>query len=199
MRHSLISFHLAGMRHWSRNGGKGIRSILSSRRSGWRTIRSFTARCVACSYCLFAGLNFFSLEQILNGEREPRFVEYTCPEHGACGGLADRMMGMVTTFLYAVASNRAISLTWEQPLPLDMIFDSPFVDWSNRFLPAPSPARHPIYDNQTLINSRLHLTGHVASSESMFSTMTQLLHDEKTKEIPFIQVRHSFSSSYCWY
>jgi hypothetical protein len=98
------------------------------------------------------------------------------------------MLGMITTFLYAVASDRAISLTWEQPLPLDMIFDSPFVDWSNRFLPAPSPARHPIYDNQTLIDSRLRIEGHLLPSDNMKMVMTNLLEDQTVKDTPWVQV-----------
>jgi hypothetical protein len=132
--------------------------------------------------------------QILRGEREPMLIEYICPEHAQCGGLADRMMGMVTTFMFAVISNRAISLTWEQPLPIDMILDSPFVDWSHRYLPHPSPARHPIYDNQTLIDSRLVLHGRVASSDSMFWMFNRLVDDEPTKQTPWVQVRSpSFS------
>lgn len=97
--------------------------------------------------------------------------------------------GMITTFLYAVVSDRAISLTWEQPLPLDMIFDSPFVDWSNRFLPAPSPARHSIYDNQTTIDTSIRVDGHLLPSDNMKGVMTNLLEDDKTKSTPLVVVR----------
>ncbi|GAA5884367.1 hypothetical protein JCM6882_002245 [Rhodosporidiobolus microsporus] len=126
--------------------------------------------------------------EILRGDRETRLIEYTCPEKGACGGLADRMMGMVTAFLMGVASNRAILLTWEQPIPVDLVLDAPYVDWSSRFLPAPAPARHAVYDNETVVAGRVHQLGHVASSDRMMGMMTDLLQDPNTKAASWYQI-----------
>ncbi|KAI8376520.1 uncharacterized protein BYT42DRAFT_498374 [Radiomyces spectabilis] len=74
-------------------------------------------------------------------EDPPTYVSYVCKEdprhrgsHG-CGGLADRMTGMISTFFYALLTNRAYLAYWEptNPLPLEEVFERPHIDW--RFNP----------------------------------------------------------------
>lgn len=134
--------------------------------------------------------------QIMRGERKPKFIEYTCPEWAACGGLADRMMGMITTFAYGVLTDRAVLITWEQPLPLDMLFDSAFIDWSSRFLPAPSPSRHPIYDNKTLLDNLIPFDGHVSMAPQLMTLMTQLLEERTYMANPYMRVRAPLSPGF---
>ncbi|KAI7870039.1 hypothetical protein BDF14DRAFT_1778694 [Spinellus fusiger] len=70
-------------------------------------------------------------------EDRPKFVGYICEidkknrRHG-CGGLADRMTGMVSTFLYALLTDRAYLAYWEpgNPIKLETLFEKPNVDWS---------------------------------------------------------------------
>ncbi|POY75521.1 hypothetical protein BMF94_1423 [Rhodotorula taiwanensis] len=50
-----------------------------------------------------------------------------------CGGYADRMLGMTTALLFSIISGRAFLAHWGQPAPLDLIFDSTFVDWSRPY------------------------------------------------------------------
>ncbi|POY75522.1 hypothetical protein BMF94_1424 [Rhodotorula taiwanensis] len=70
---------------------------------------------------------------MLNGARAPRLLEYVCLAGHMCGGYADRMLGMTTALLFSIISGRAFLAHWGQPAPLDLIFDSPFIDWSRPY------------------------------------------------------------------
>ncbi|BGP27739.1 hypothetical protein JCM10295v2_006714 [Rhodotorula toruloides] len=48
-----------------------------------------------------------------------------------CGGLGDRLLGMTSTFFFGLMTGRAFLSEWQSPVPLDVIFDSPHVDWSH--------------------------------------------------------------------
>ncbi|GAA5903418.1 hypothetical protein JCM6882_006543 [Rhodosporidiobolus microsporus] len=106
--------------------------------------------------------------EILAGDREPRLIEYWCPEESECGGLADRMLGMTSTFLFALLSDRAFVATWDHPVPLSLLFGSPFVDWSEPVyaaLPLVSPKeggppQHPLHGNETLLNEKETIVAH---------------------------------------
>ncbi|KAI9270650.1 hypothetical protein BDA99DRAFT_502358 [Phascolomyces articulosus] len=69
-------------------------------------------------------------------ESKPEYVSYLCEtdnqhrgSHG-CGGLADRMNGMVSTFFYGLLTDRAYLAHWQDPLPLETLFEKPSIDWS---------------------------------------------------------------------
>ncbi|KAI8991276.1 hypothetical protein BDF20DRAFT_909080 [Mycotypha africana] len=71
-------------------------------------------------------------------ENRPRFVSYICKEvpkdsNRGCGGLADRMGGMISTFFYALLTDRAYLLDWApmNPLPLEAVWERPHIDWSH--------------------------------------------------------------------
>lgn len=117
---------------------------------------------------VYYAANQLTHTQIMSGEREPMLLEYACPSSKLCGGLGDRwvdslplslhfahlatftrMLGITSTFLYAVLTGRALSISWEHPVPIDTLFDSPFIDWSQRFKVGSTPTRN-IYTNRTL-------------------------------------------------
>lgn len=86
----------------------------------------------------------------------PEFVSYLCREvpvkgNRGCGGLADRMngkfrilvfvscgvltcilLGMISTFFYALLTDRAYLAHWADanPIPLEVLFERPNIDWS---------------------------------------------------------------------
>lgn len=59
----------------------------------------------------------------------------------------------MAAFLYAVITNRAVSVEWQHPMPFSLAFDSPNVDWSYPYTPT-LQALHPIYGNRSLISKR---------------------------------------------
>ncbi|KAG0174484.1 hypothetical protein DFQ28_008785 [Apophysomyces sp. BC1034] len=71
-------------------------------------------------------------------EDSPRYVSYLCKEDPyhrgsrSCGGLADRMSGMISTFFYALLTDRAYLAHWkgENPVALETLFEKPNIDWS---------------------------------------------------------------------
>ncbi|KAI7898120.1 uncharacterized protein BX663DRAFT_525793 [Cokeromyces recurvatus] len=74
----------------------------------------------------------------INVEDSPKFISYICKEvpkdsNRGCGGLADRMGGMISTFFYALLTDRAYLLNWAamNPLPLEAIWERPYIDWSH--------------------------------------------------------------------
>ncbi|KAG1149119.1 hypothetical protein G6F37_000782 [Rhizopus arrhizus] len=71
-------------------------------------------------------------------EERPRFISYLCKEvpkdsNRGCGGLADRMGGMISTFFYALLTDRAYLLNWAEmnPLPLEDVWERPHIEWSH--------------------------------------------------------------------
>ncbi|KAF7722281.1 hypothetical protein EC973_003465 [Apophysomyces ossiformis] len=71
-------------------------------------------------------------------EDRPRYVSYLCEEDEyhrpsrSCGGLADRMGGMISTFFYALLTDRAYLAHWKgkNPVALETLFEKPNIDWS---------------------------------------------------------------------
>ncbi|KAI8096348.1 uncharacterized protein BX664DRAFT_355719 [Halteromyces radiatus] len=68
---------------------------------------------------------------------KPLYVSYLCKEvptnsNRGCGGLADRMSGMISTFFYALITRRAYFAHWadENPIPLEILFEQPHVNWT---------------------------------------------------------------------
>ncbi|GAA6005249.1 hypothetical protein JCM10207_002913 [Rhodosporidiobolus poonsookiae] len=97
---------------------------------------------------------------MLSGKREPYVLEFFCHAGGWCGGFADRMLGIITTFLYAIVSKRAFALTWEQPTAPDLVFDSPYIDWSRPFNESSTtPERFP-YSNDTFFETAHSIQAH---------------------------------------
>ncbi|SCV74618.1 BQ2448_7647 [Microbotryum intermedium] len=88
-------------------------------------------------------------EEIMTGQRDTRIMEIACPAGSVCGGLADRLIGMSSSVLYAILTKRAFVLGWEHPIPPDIVFDSPRIDWSTRFRPN-STAPRAVYNADSL-------------------------------------------------
>lgn len=75
--------------------------------------------------------------------------------------ILNSVLGMTTTLLYSIMTNRAFSVTWEQPAPVDLFFDSPHIDWSRPFSAASkTPPNSPIYADKQLIRNRTEIDAH---------------------------------------
>ncbi|GAA5921224.1 hypothetical protein JCM1841_001641 [Sporobolomyces salmonicolor] len=92
--------------------------------------------------------------EMMSGEREPSLLEFACLKEEGCGGFADRVLGMVSTFLYSILTKRAFAITWEQPSPFDLLFDSPYIDWSRPFSSSSTTPPRTVYANQTFVDAR---------------------------------------------
>ncbi|CAO3693501.1 unnamed protein product [Umbelopsis ramanniana] len=106
------------------------------------------------------------LEQMKNGdldernyEDRPKFISYICASlggyhHSGCGGLADRMMGMVSTFFTALITDRAYYAYWEphNPFELETAFEAPNINWTYDV-----DTFNRIYDNTSVMTSRRFL------------------------------------------
>ncbi|GAA6048014.1 hypothetical protein JCM3770_000149 [Rhodotorula araucariae] len=118
--------------------------------------------------------------EIMQGERHGGVLEYWCPDGQTCGGLADRMLGMTTTLLFALLSGRAFTATWGQPFPMELLFDSPFIDWSSPLTSlgegsAPTDVFPPLWSNDTLLKHRqtvLLINTEAAKSEEVLDQLT---------------------------
>ncbi|OZJ03133.1 hypothetical protein BZG36_03864, partial [Bifiguratus adelaidae] len=65
-----------------------------------------------------------------------KYLAYVCNDvatggNRGCGGLADRMSGMISTFFFALLTGRTYLSYWypTNPHPLDYVFEHPFIDW----------------------------------------------------------------------
>ncbi|KAL8287581.1 hypothetical protein RQP46_003439 [Phenoliferia psychrophenolica] len=88
---------------------------------------------------------------MMNGTRDAWLVESACSAWGDCGGLADRLLGITSAFLYSILTSRALTLPWASE-PLDLLFDSAGIDWSQPYRAA-NPPPHPVYDSRVMTNS----------------------------------------------
>lgn len=97
---------------------------------------------------------------------------------------------MVTTFLYSILTNRAFAATWQQPAPLDLLFDSPHLDWSRPFNESSSTPARPPYSDSKLVEGRLDIPGHNWEEEKIdefFPSFVDTYGDGKST--PWLQVR----------
>lgn len=68
--------------------------------------------------------------EMMDVKQKGKFITYVCDKNSNCGGLADRVLGMTSTFFFALMTGRTFLAEWQAPVPLEMVFDSPNVDWS---------------------------------------------------------------------
>ncbi|CAI2200450.1 9885_t:CDS:2, partial [Funneliformis geosporum] len=80
-------------------------------------------------------------EEILSRNGSQRYVSYICDVNINCGGLADRILGMTSAFVFALLTNRGFLADWQTNLPIEAIFNSPNIDWSYDSLNLPSDIR----------------------------------------------------------
>ncbi|BGO95735.1 hypothetical protein NBRC10512_001570 [Rhodotorula toruloides] len=92
--------------------------------------------------------------EMLAGEREPKFISYHCETGMNCGGLGDRLLGMTSTFFFGLITQRAFLSEWQSPIPLDIIFDSPHVNWSHSSF---TSSRHPVLGQKRLADAAADL------------------------------------------
>ncbi|GAA5868445.1 hypothetical protein JCM3774_005382 [Rhodotorula dairenensis] len=92
--------------------------------------------------------------EMLSGKREPRFISYHCEQGMNCGGLGDRLLGMTSAFFFGLVTERAFLAEWQSPIPLDVIFDSPHVDWSHSTFVSD---QHPVLGQKPLVEAAADL------------------------------------------
>ncbi|GAA6004518.1 uncharacterized protein JCM10292_005652 [Rhodotorula paludigena] len=92
--------------------------------------------------------------EMLDGTREPKFISYHCETGINCGGLGDRLLGMTSTFFFGLLTQRAFLAEWQSPVPIDVVFDSPHIDWSHSTYTAD---RHPVLGQKQLASKAAEL------------------------------------------
>ncbi|KAG2186502.1 hypothetical protein INT44_002724 [Umbelopsis vinacea] len=72
----------------------------------------------------------------LQVQDKPQYIVYKCIQvatngNRGCGGLADRMSGMISTFFHALMTDKAYFAYWdgENPFSLDILFEKPYINW----------------------------------------------------------------------
>ncbi|ORY88458.1 hypothetical protein BCR35DRAFT_301596 [Leucosporidium creatinivorum] len=93
-------------------------------------------------------------EEMLSGEREPKFISYHCERGMNCGGLGDRLLGMTSALYMGLMTNRAFLAEWQTPIPLDVVFDSPLLNWSYSSF---TSSQHPVLGQPALADAAADL------------------------------------------
>ncbi|GAA5951540.1 hypothetical protein JCM3765_005964 [Sporobolomyces pararoseus] len=93
-------------------------------------------------------------KEMLEGKRDPKFISYHCEKGMNCGGLGDRLLGMTSAFFFGLITQRSFLGEWQSPIPLDVVFDSPAVNWSHSSF---TSSRHPVLGQQTLVDQAAEL------------------------------------------
>ncbi|GAA5964927.1 hypothetical protein JCM21900_000022 [Sporobolomyces salmonicolor] len=92
--------------------------------------------------------------EMLSGARDPKFISYHCERGMNCGGLGDRLLGMTSAFFFGLVTQRAFLGEWQSPIPLEVVFDSPHVNWSYSSFTSQT---HPVLGQQPLVDASAEL------------------------------------------
>lgn len=84
-----------------------------------------------CATCFPDCFDLALLLQMMEGRRPLKALQYVCTKDRKCGGLGDRLLGTVSAFLWSVLTSRAFTILWEDPIPFDLLFDSPHINWAS--------------------------------------------------------------------
>lgn len=96
---------------------------------------------------------------MITGQVPPSYFESYIPSNEPSGGLADRLLGTSSAALYAILTRRALVVHWDNPIPFDLLFDSPLgIDWSFPYFPA-SEEQHEFFGQSNNIKDRLKIYG----------------------------------------
>ncbi|GKY97170.1 hypothetical protein MPSEU_000675400 [Mayamaea pseudoterrestris] len=66
---------------------------------------------------------------LLNRNRSVPYIRYVCPRSGNCGGVGDRISGILQAFYMGVCTNRRILIEWYSPAPLQDYLTPNCIDW----------------------------------------------------------------------
>lgn len=77
------------------------------------------------------------LKRLRRGEHVNALV-YTC--HGGCGGLGDRLSGMLSAFYVAVATERIFLIDHTHPVDLNLTLSPSSIDWNAAYLVRDAPS-----------------------------------------------------------
>lgn len=86
---------------------------------------------LSASICRFLD-EYAAFHHKTKGKAEARYLVYHCVGANSsdkCGGLGDRVRGMLFLFRVAIATRRILLLKWTHPLPLEMFFKPSLIDW----------------------------------------------------------------------
>lgn len=72
---------------------------------------------------------------LLSQKNSPQTLVFLCDGQSWCGGIGDRLRGIMTTFYMSIALERKFKI-WMQPVPFSEIFDGPQYDWQLSAKPA---------------------------------------------------------------
>lgn len=67
------------------------------------------------------------------------------------------LLGILSMGLFSILEGRAFSIRWENPLPFELAFDSPNVDWSYPYTPT-LEALHPLYGEPKLVQEAVEIS-----------------------------------------
>lgn len=101
-----------------------------------------------------------------------------------CGGLGDRLLGMTSALYMGLMTNRAVCLVvilsspsldadtptsqflaeWQTPIPLDVVFDSPVLNWSFSSF---TSSQHPVLGQPALAEAAADLDSELFSSSPL--------------------------------
>ena len=74
------------------------------------------------------------------------YLKYVC--RGGCGGVGDRLNGIIQGFYMALCTNRIFLIDWETPDPLNRFLAPHFVSWRQTIPSGPVLNIHSMDDNQ---------------------------------------------------
>eukprot|EP00122_Pirum_gemmata_P000916 Pgem_evm1s821 len=68
----------------------------------------------------------------LDATSKKKYLIYTCLKDKLCGGLGDRLNGILTALAFAMQTNRVFLIHHQRPRPLEDVLQPNLIDWSFR-------------------------------------------------------------------
>lgn len=64
--------------------------------------------------------------------KDTKYIVYRCRRGDLCGGIGDRLRGIMATFYLAIATGRAMMIDMDAPIPFDTVMHPTTFDWRYR-------------------------------------------------------------------
>lgn len=93
--------------------------------------------------------------QMRTGKRQSKAIVGKCPQNDFCGGIGDRLFGIVTLFTAAVVTERAFFIEHSKPVPQVDYINPHHLDWRMSTVESP-PVKQQLKDCIELKTCKLH-------------------------------------------
>jgi hypothetical protein len=123
-----------------------------------------------------------------------KYIQYKCGEGNACGGLADRLKGLLSVYAISLITNRTFLIDMPWPCPVEDMYDANQVNWLRGSAKLDSRTKETVreinysWEHYQLMSTE-NIVEFVANSSSLLSILTGTMFMNAFANNPFLKDR----------